>query len=266
MKVRRHLLVLLLAAVNGCGSPAARAARPLASSEWKASLDPPPRQIPYLVTVFQPVGTTHVAIGSGSIVHSCKEHGTYVLTAYHCTSLPGVVRVWVYNFGRLVPSVDQKGLNCYRTERVYPLIEPRRDAMDDFWNGMKVFEQTWNRDFAVLRLKTRDLFHTVSLCTGSGCEPGLGTAVELQAVPPENYPHIHAFNWAKVFPVEAWRQGHSGGPILKEGSLIGLLSSSQGDTTLVQQAPTIATMRKTLEEAGLGFVLGPAVCSRPQSP
>jgi len=138
--------------------------------------------------------------------------------------------------------------------------------MDDFWNGMKVFEQTWNRDFAVLRLKTRDLFHTVTLCTGSGGEPDPGTAVEVLAVPPENYPHSHAFTWSKTFPAEAWRQGHSGGPILQEGSLIGLISSSVGDTPLVHQAPTIATMRKTLEEAGLGFILDPGVCSRPPCP
>src|SRR6185436_5572438 len=89
--------VLALAAVLACPAGcAAHAVRPLRPDEWKAGLEPSPKRLPYVVTVFQRVGWRHVAYGCGSIVHSCREHGTYVLTAYHCVSEPSAVRVWAY--------------------------------------------------------------------------------------------------------------------------------------------------------------------------
>jgi hypothetical protein len=267
---------LLLAALASCLTTLAgcreTAARPLSPHFWREDLSPPPRRLPFLVTVFQlsQEDSRYVNLGSGSIVHSCAEHGTYVLTAYNCTNEESAIGVWAYGFGRLQPRAEPDSLLSYRAERVHPLFKDQvQDVFGDFIRSLEDVDSIHRRDFAILKLDTLDLFQTVPIAAVAESGPAPGTPVELAALQPENYPHSHHFSWGPAFTDEVFRHGHSGGPILNQGSLVAIIASQKafpGAAAIPHQAPTTATIKKALAEAGLGFLLEPGGCTSKVTP
>jgi hypothetical protein len=242
----------------GC---AARAARPLAPGAWPANASPPAADATYLVTVYQRAGFWHVALGSGAIVHSCREHGTYVLTAFHVVDESDEAGVWIYRRSRADVPADAEGLE--RLDAV--VIDPAPEDLG--WGGaaealraMRSFTLQISRDFAVLKLDTEALFHTLAIHDRTEQSLPAGTPVRLGAVPPEEYPHFHDFTWDHTLPADVFQPGHSGGPILLDGKLFALVASTLAGSDIVLQRPSVPEMRRHLEEVGLDFVLRPGTC------
>ncbi len=228
---------------------------------WKADATPTPRRVPYLATVFQRVGWSQVAIASGAIVHSCPEHGTYVLTAYHAVDESSRPGVWVYAHGRKGARGDEEDTLLFGADIVYP---PEEDLgwgtlgkLNDLFRDMEI---TLSRDFALLKLRNRETFQPVPIHSRTDKNLPDGTPVQLGAVSPEMFPHFHEFAWSFEYPPEVFQEGHSGGPILLEGALFAIVASALGDSTIVLQRPTVPEMRAHLVKAGLGFVLSERSC------
>ncbi len=228
---------------------------------WKADATPRPQRVPYLATVFQRVGWSQVAIASGAIVHSCPEHGTYVLTAYHAVDEATRPGVWIYAHGRKGAKGDEDELLLFGADIAYP---PEEDfgwgPLSEFYDMMRDLEAVLSRDFAILKLRTEDLFETVPIHSRTDKNLPVGTSVRLGAVPPEMFPHLHEFVWSFEYPPEVFQEGHSGGPILLGGALFAIIASTLGDSLIVMQRPTVPEMREHLEKVGLGFLLEPESC------
>jgi hypothetical protein len=124
------LATVLLGLASGCTwGWAAAMGRPEPRGDWDPKRSPAPRAIPGVVSVFQLRGFDAAAIGSGAIVHSCKEHGTYVLTAYHCVDGREPAGVWVYDDDPDAdpdadPELSSPGLGCYHASLILPGARP----------------------------------------------------------------------------------------------------------------------------------------------
>jgi hypothetical protein len=277
---RVAILLALLLATSACGFTGdSIVARPYAASEW-ADEDrvPPVTPCPSLVAVFQATGLISTQLGSGSIVHSCREHGTFVLTALHCVDEERTPGVWISDpehgrdKGDARRSYDE--LRCYETSLVIPGPRPeglpgeirvlaskesllaevdrllgRARAVDESDPGarpevesirsrLEWIEFLISYDFAVLRVKTKRTFEPIALPAETAPVVTNGESVELAATHPEGYPHRHPFTWGDTWPETVFQHGHSGGPILYRGALVAIIAQGVTATRRVTKAST----------------------------
>lgn len=253
---QRRILAVLLGLLPGC---AGTLTRPLPPAAWEEEASPAPRpELSYLVTVYQPLGWFTAHYGSGAIVHSCPLHGTYVLTAHHVVSENETVGVWAYGRALVNPRGREEDLLCFDATIVDPPPEDfGSGAMRSFARSMRNLAMALSRDFAVIRLETDELFHSAPLHPGGEGVLSPSTKVELGAVPPEGYPHSHAFEWGASGEDIIMQPGHSGAPVLLDGRVVAIVASRFRGSDIPLQRPTVTEMRAHLEEVGLGFVLGP---------
>jgi hypothetical protein len=122
---------------------------------------------------------------------------------------------------------------------------------------MRDLDRLWSRDFALLRLKTTDIFPAAPVYQGTETSLPAGTPVALAAILPEGYPHEHLFTWGSTFPEEVLQPGHSGSPIFHQGTIFALIASGGRDLNVAHGRPGVAQMREVLDAAGLEFVLRP---------
>lgn len=231
-------IVLAVLAALAAGCSASRLTRPEPADRWDPSADPRPEPVPFAVVVYQRVDLLTVAIGSGSIVHSSAEHGTIVLTAFHCNAEPGETPgVWIYT-GR--------GLESIEADVIYPAQETLKEPVASL---MALVD-----DFALLRLRDPRLFSTVPLEPADLGEIPDGADVELTAIAPEGWPHRHHFRWS-ILPDAVFQKGHSGSPLLVNGRLVGILVRVVRNTRIPLLNPTIGSMREELRKAGLEWAL-----------
>ncbi len=244
--------------------------RPAPQRHWSDDAVPAPERIPWAVGVFQSAGLTSTAVGSGTIIHSCDTHGTYVLTAHHCVSRGPEAGFWIYDWAGTLPEegiVSRKDeLRCYRMRLVYPEPPPEDGSESDkLVAELSATLGMLTADFAVLRVEAQGRFPAAAIDSSGEEQLTEGSPVELVAVQPEKYPHRHRFQWTDQWPEDVNQHGHSGGPILFQGKVFALIAGSWPDSNQVSIGgrPTVAEMRELLAEKGLAFLLTNGVCSKP---
>jgi hypothetical protein len=166
------------------------------------------------------------AYGSGAIIHSSKEHGTFVLTAGHMLQdddgwlAPNVqVQVGVYAPSHAAPL--GKDHELYEADVVATTIRPRPPKADAMARFAEVNRQFSGDDLALLRLRTDRLFKSIPIYRG---EPAAvsGTAGFVVAVAPEMYPHRLAMTCAADrIECPKGAHGNSGAPAIVNGEVVG---------------------------------------------
>jgi hypothetical protein len=260
-------LALLLAALLMAGC-SALFGRPDPERRWDHDATPVPDRVPWAVAVFQASGGMSLAVGNGTVVHSCDVHGTYVLTALHCVDEGPAAGIWIYDWESALPEdglvSDKDELRCYDVTRVFPAPPPEDGT--EAGEVLAEFSTTMSKlraDFAILRVETSGSFPAAPIYAGDDEDLRDGSPVEIVAINPEQYPHKHLFTWSDVWPEDVFKQGHSGSPILHQGKVFAVVASAWKGTRSVAMGgrPSVAEMRRMLAKEGLAFVLTDGDCS-----
>jgi hypothetical protein len=191
--------------------------------------------------------------GSGSIVHSSAERGTWVLTALHCVP-HRLEPAWVWWIG---PS----GEELIDAEVVWPKQIEQEATPTNEWISdefMLFLTMLAGDDFAFMKLKDARIFPIVPLEAPGTPEFEDGTRLELIAIAPDLVPHRFAWTWTwGEGDSGAFREGHSGSAVLRNGALTGLIShvfaSNRSATT--SSVPRLSRMREVVKGTPLEPIL-----------
>jgi hypothetical protein len=216
----------VLAFLQGCAQTS-----PLPRSDWpKDRLD-----APYAVSIAELASGVVRRFGSGTVIHSCRRHGVFVLTCAHLVDEGKEWEVTLFSGPEETPVT-------FKAERLYLGKYPRSDDAYEKFDGETVrkFERgDPNAVDAVTRVGADDLALFRLIDVPEGLRVGVaplgqtslesvpsGEEVELCAVLPERYPHRHRFVWDRTFPDELAVNGHSGAGLLHRGKVVGVAAGS----------------------------------------
>lgn len=242
----------ILLQVSGCGI--ASRTRPLDLLQWPPGIEP----IPWLVVVDQ-VREGGGVVGTGSIVHSSLEQGTYVLTAFHVVEGSEDPGVWVWDESSGRPDC----IPGYRRIQARVVVPERQASTSWFEPGWmrasRELEGAFHKfltDFAILKLETDELFPVLPAYSGSPREIPPGAPVRLAAIHPERFPHFHEFAWRRPVPEGVLLPGHSGAPVLFEGEWFYLVTGHGSVPGQFEFNVGVDEIREELTERGLEFLPG----------
>ena len=242
-----RIIILLAVFVASCASY-----KPIEKSLWPVKEN---ELFKFTVSVIQE-DLFNLYTGNGTVIHSCKKHGTYILTSHHIIDEPVPIRIGILD-------------HCYKNKKEALIFYEEFYADQVFPKSCLLkdgsLESIFGGDYAILKLtipsdrqspvlfsaqirKTEDL-------------PSIMEPVNTCSIIPLKYPHVHKHidRYSYNFD-ECNLPGHSGSGFFVNEQLCGVFSHVGKYQILNIFNPCVSKIQKELVKHNLDWIFTQRNC------